>query len=69
MLPYRTDTRGPTNHDQGRQGELEQADCRDRGALHHRHGQAQAGVPLHGRPTRGPQGETFFFLYTHSSPN
>ena len=49
---------GPADHDQGRQGEHEQDHRGDRGALHHRHGQAQARHPLHGRAARrheGPQ--------------
>ena len=60
---FRADTRRSTDHDQGRQGELEQADRRDRRALHHRHGQAQAGHTIHGRPARGCQGYNITYCF------
>ncbi len=43
-------------------GKHKQADCRDSGALHHCHGQDQAGHSVHGRDTRRAQGQSFFLV-------
>ena len=53
---YRKNTRRSTDHDQGRQGEHKQTDCRDRRPLHHRHGQTQTRDEIDGRSSRRTQG-------------